>query len=467
MWVYQRLFYKEALAKLNEETAAIRDNFYAQNGGTNEHMLQVLETYHSTKSFLDKNAIVYDVFLEFHELTSVYTDGVFASHGSSDRLDGKLQYFDDDRLKKLALTGKVEDIRKFINRYKLKTIIYLPSAGSTQSFPEAFIHLIDQYHAILKLCGEQVKPKSEWFSDFYTDVLFNCLVLISMLDLSDETMQLIAQKLIIVQGTEPRLHPYLLLTHLKWFFSKNEGRLSAEIVKAYLQLAVDTPEYHDDLWFQQLSDILEKQNDRFELPADTFEPSIKNFMEECDKCKRTHGWAILTDLYKLTNDPKQKKYIRDRIKNQLNLSFESAHYYLATTTGIIEPNPAQTSFYTTEIAEGLLEGKRSRFLPKTDYYTDPLIDQYLNFCFKYGFAIPASMIQSMNNLGLYYQWLLDLDGFDYNLFNPEWLFHYFTIFYKRRFRNSQVLKEYLLRFITKDPTNKLAVRFVFIYCKND
>lgn len=48
----------------------------------------------------------------------------------------------------------------------------------------------------------------------------------------------------------------------------------------------------------------------------------------------------------------------------------------------------------------------------------------------------------MKGISDYYDWLLDLEGFDYDKFNPIWINQYATTFFlKKIFSNSEVQKK--------------------------
>jgi len=102
-----------------------------------------------------------------------------------------------------------------------------------------------------------------------------------------------------------------------------------------------------------------------------------------------------------------------------------------------------------------------------DYYTDGRIDQLINTCWKLGMEIPEPTRRALPELGAYYTWISDMEGFDYSGFNPEWLHHSFTMYYKRRFRKSTALRGYLAEVISGDADEDYLKVFFTIYGKED
>jgi hypothetical protein len=117
--------------------------------------------------------------------------------------------------------------------------------------------------------------------------------------------------------------------------------------------------------------------------------------------------------------------------------------------------------YFTAIEKVVHAGPQKRpFFANREYYFDSRIDNFLNFCLKYNIEIPAELKTDVIKMGSYYQWLFDLDNFDYSSFNTDWLYAHFTLFFKRRFRQSLVLKEHLLNIIKNNPDNKIERIFI-------
>jgi len=104
---------------------------------------------------------------------------------------------------------------------------------------------------------------------------------------------------------------------------------------------------------------------------------------------------------------------------------------------------------------------------REEYYVDPMVDNYLNFCFAFNLSIDDSLAGNIAALGPYYRWLLQPDAFDYSLFDYNWVFHHFTIHFKRWLRKSKRLKEALLQLIKQDTTTDTERIFILIYSFDD
>lgn len=70
------------------------------------------------------------------------------------------------------------------------------------------------------------------------------------------------------------------------------------------------------------------------------------------------------------------------------------------------------------------------------------LDKVINLIFKFNIEF-TSEIRLLSSKAMdkdYYDWLMDMEGFDYSKFNLYWILYYKTDFYKKAFKKSQKLR---------------------------
>jgi hypothetical protein len=69
------------------------------------------------------------------------------------------------------------------------------------------------------------------------------------------------------------------------------------------------------------------------------------------------------------------------------------------------------------------------------------LSNLINLVFKNNIALPQAFIERMNGISDYYDWLIDMEKFDYKKFNPLWINQYPTKYYLEKiFSFSQIRK---------------------------
>jgi len=100
-------------------------------------------------------------------------------------------------------------------------------------------------------------------------------------------------------------------------------------------------------------------------------------------------------------------------------------------------------------------------------YKSIRIAQYINFCYFLKVDVPPRKKERLTAVAYYYKWLFDMEGFDYTKFNPEWLHHHYTAYYKKQFRASAVLKSHLLKGIAEGQFGEYKQWFIVTYCSDE
>ncbi len=466
-WLHNKEFIKETFLELHKKVSSITDQFHGQNSGFNNNTKELIECYLTVDAFLNKNSIIYDAFSEFNSLTNLYTQGLLASYGCSPLLGGRLIYFTDLLLRKLMLSGKAEVIQKFLNRYKLKDITCDLTDKSDDSCVDIFQNLLNGYQRFSIDDGADNIRKYDYFWDNYSKLIYNSITLMAMISLDPPIVNSLAEKILTLLEEEKHLPHFQILKHIRFFLYRKQKVISPEILKKYFIAALKDISFHSDNYFTTLVCILNEKQIKISLSEIEFELIRNNFLDYSKSESTSTSWLSIGDIFSTITTESQKNEILKFVAMSLSSQFDAGKYYLATMYDMIPEVENYTDKYKIEIEKVVKAGQKRRPFADKEYYTDSRIDNFFNFCLKYKIDIPDKIKELLPSMGDYYNWLGDMDNFDYVAFNTDWLYNHFTIFFKKKFRNCNALKQHLLNLIKSDSNTEIERIFIQIYNYED
>ncbi len=97
------------------------------------------------------------------------------------------------------------------------------------------------------------------------------------------------------------------------------------------------------------------------------------------------------------------------------------------------------------------------------FYHDHRLDEFVNFSFRFNRPLNHALVEALIKLDDYYHWLTNLDHFDYTLFDPDWLFNHYTLYFKNKFRESKPLEQSLRKLALKSSDPRLGQLYIDVY----
>ena len=100
-------------------------------------------------------------------------------------------------------------------------------------------------------------------------------------------------------------------------------------------------------------------------------------------------------------------------------------------------------------------------------HDDPVLIVPAKKDFQFAFKQPfdARFIEAVEKLDDYYVWITAIDSFDYQRFDPDWLFNHLTMYYKEQYRSSKSLRNWLRKHLLGSDDARLARLFIDLYTK--
>lgn len=254
--------------------------------------------------------------------------------------------------------------------------------------------------------------------EFYR-ISWNIILILALVDFESSFVQQCLPGITLLLDKMPNRETHHL-NHLSSFVDSNGHKLTVEQLKRLLELIMKKPFLHSGHVFNAFKSVGERCN-MVLLKGEEDLSRVLHFIEEkkCEKCGRHHD-EMIYDLYYLMGE-KEKLEIATVISNRLTDNFNFSFYYRVCITGIIDPIPlfenALKALDRPKNDDGLFQWGEISFRS---------MNELLNLAFRFNLAIPPEFIDMMKGYSNYYDWLLGMESFDYELFNPLWILQYAT-----------------------------------------
>lgn len=462
-WFHNDDMLRDYTLKIFTLLGKIRSDYYTNNAGFNDNFPKFVFQFQEFHGFLIYNYIFFEEQESFQEIFNAFTEGTIASYGCSPELGGRLHQFNDELLLQLVRYGKYQSIRSYLFQYTINTIGYTFTEHMA-SFTEVFKNFLLNYPATTQAYTSQGSLKTQYFWNQYNRKFLNFLLLFSYLELPESKIVLIAGSLFSFLKEDRHLQLHELTKALSIFIEKKGQYLDLEMLMRYLDLSLLDDRYQDLLLIVNLCDEARKKNGGpVEVSAGDFEAFRLKYLPTNAGAIGEKNMDIIAQYYDVISNPPYKSEIKTFIETVLQWHFDFQVFYTATITKIIQPGKPAITQYHNEMNGYILQHRTDQFDQVDLAYIDHNIDDYLNFVFWKNYPLPNEILLHLKKIGPYYEWLLDMEHFDYGRFSYNWLSYYFTIYYKKRYMKCAPLKNYLLDYIRQYPKSAAQGAFIRIF----
>lgn len=386
-----------------------------------------------------------------------------ASYGIKDPQHSRLEDFDDWIIKQILIYGDAKIINKYFNRYKLKKIRYKRTSSDKDSFEELIENFFKNEN-LRESFIENCEEDNHRFWEYYNNIFKNILTLVSICDIEPSVINKITKQLIDFLERETVLNP-ASYGSINTFLNRCGKNIENELIQSFFNLGIKNRFLHDSEFFYTLSSIVKKREVKIEITPEQF-TAIRNIsFEECNLCKEKHNDTNSIHLYSMINDTDFLKEIENHILIKLEKDFSFDLFYQATLFDLI---PLNNSFLNKAIEFSLPKSDRISFKSVFSGIPDNRFENVeciLNLCFKFNIDTTTSEFVNYKKLDPYYDWLVDMENYNYELFDPSWIGRYRTRFYFRQIHNSKTVKQNLDYLIKDKFDNNLERDYINIYVR--
>lgn len=459
-------FYTNARDKIQETSRKLIDQYYSSLNGdwsSNNNVWILINTFAHLESFVSNNFIIYDKFKEFKDIFSVFLEGLFASHAIADNHHSRLESFDDWLISKILQYGDAKTINKYYRRYNIKKISYKKSSSQGNSFLELIANFFSNVN-IRKAFNDNCEKNNYRFWEHYNNTFKNIISIVSISEFDNTFINSFSKQLIEYLKAEDYLNPETY-KYISTFLYRCGKEINTELIQDFFELGLNIRFLHDSDFFDALLYIIEKRKIKITITSNQFE-TIKHFIfNECNICNNKHPSSIIISIYSIIENKTYKEIISKLIKKELEKEFSFNLFYLSTLFELI---PLDYDMLNKAIEISLPKGNRvsikSIFSGIDDNRFDK-VNSVLNLCFKFNIDTTTKQFIQYKTLDPYYSWLIDMDNFNYELFDDKWMGEYATKFYFKKIYSSKIVKNKIENIIKNKYEKSLERNYLNIYVR--
>ncbi len=451
-WISEKGYINSAKSEILETVEKIRVHYNSQLSGgysSNSNLILVMSKFAELETYLVSNSIL----IGDDDMRDVFDgvlQGLFMSYKFNKDQGQRMVYFDEFWLLKIVFYARPERLIRLYQEYFITNLSYKSEEIQGKKFAELVQKFMIEYQHVMKLIPSEIEHNGYTFQNKYRLIFSNILILLPILDLGEENLRLITTDVVNnLLGVQLFLKSDYI--YLGRFIYKNGKYLSDESVNKFIHTTIENADLHELTIFEALRSIVIKKASLQICDPVMYQIILDAFFKECPKCKKIHANDILVNIYFMLNDQFKKDLVK-RLCDKLTLEFSPDIFYSFCVHHVISydtffekfvalcPRPASFKKIRQPFERG--ESRLSR------------LGEILNLAFKYDMNLEDNIFQQYKGLSDYYDWLLNMEKFDYAKFDPEWVLQYPTEYYLRRiFTNIQTkaaLKKYLIK--NNNPT---------------
>jgi hypothetical protein len=438
-----------------ESLDSIRSHYRIQlNGGnsSNDNLRTLINRFQELEEFISQNKLPYTRFSDFETICTNYTEGLFLCLALNKEQSSRLEALHSGLMKQLLFRSSTDAMIGNYNRYIQKQITYHTSPDSTPFEDCVMNYLTDHKRAYSVITG--INEKLWEIRDRYFSFFWNIIVLLSLVDVPETFLRQAAGKILAflpdISNQEYRK------VQLLGNFIKIKGKiLGKSWLKPALNLILDNAELQH---YEIFSAFFELADDNtFILISDekTYEKTVSLFGDK-EKLLDKYNDVTLFDLSKVMS-AKFRKQFADYVRSILQTEFNGILFYKACMYNVLEAKEFFDQYLASYPRPEKASLNRNYLFRETR--TLPYVNEIINLSLKFNIILPIEFVERFKGLSDYYDWLLDMDTFNYALFDPLWILQYDSFYFYRKAFSKKAVIEAVRSFLRNNPQPKLARQF--------
>lgn len=461
-WMSNDHYIKNSFYKISQIKDQIIKNYFNSHGNgtsSNGFINEVAFEYSQINLFLENNCIIYENFTEFRQIINCFIESMIASYGTN-KNSSKITEFNDWILIQFLKFGNFDLIKTYLTKYNVKNIRYKQSYQQGQQITDIIINLFQQIAIAEDFIPLTDQYSKRLFRNHYKSWLNNAFSILIMMDFESSFMKK-CFKLIpdLLNNPNIQIDQFKLLSLL----ITRVNFIDAVLWKSILISGIKNQKRTLIYFFNLMAEITLENNLKITFNSKEYKTILSTLSNNIPT-----NYICALHIARITNDPKQQNELIQIFNNQIkNFKEVNIAYCLGLIHGIIK---LDTDYLNQLIIKYSplepIKESHNTFHGYPNYNGD--LDLLIEALYKLEIDLSEDRFKNLNNHGIYYQWLLNLDTFDYSKFDPEWILCYIRKSYTERFSRCTPLKKALENYIIHpEKSNKTAIqeRYFQIYLK--
>jgi hypothetical protein len=461
-FIKERTFFNQSNLAIMKILRNIRQTCYqAKTGsnGSNSYAFELFNEFADFIQFVERNYIVYETFSEFDNIIDQFIEGVCALYSIRDSFESGMDGFNDWILYYIVFYGKAEVLQKYLKQYGITQIEYI-SGTSSDSFPNLVKNFLDDSEGLGKLLSEIKDGDTDNFAHKYNRYFGTIVTLIGVLDIDKNISYELVEKLIKYLRKQDILYPVSLLK-LPYFITGSCDTLNLKHLKQLYTVIMTNMDIQNDSVINAICQVYHYKNAKLKLSEKEFE-TVKSIVQQPNFIELELR-QFITSLFKVVDREEHRNWFSQFVTDKLTSQFSTGLFYNAVMFDIISPTVPLLEAYFMEVKESYSHYKFEVTEKGEKLLRYGKVDSLVNLCFKIGHSLSDKKFQKLRKLNDYYEWIFDMENFDYSKFKPFWINQYSTKFYDIELKKNQKAKDVLSNIIMQPQYKYLQDRFMKLY----
>ncbi|MEN4762279.1 DUF4365 domain-containing protein [Chryseobacterium sp. C39-AII1] len=429
--IKEQKFYDDVFDKIDTSFLKIQKLYYRDKHGGSESgtaYRDLQSSFLRFNSYLKHNFIIFNHYQEYIDLSKKILESLFVVHSLKNPEAEKYEFFEWYALELWIFYANEEFLTYLLQKYEVTTIRV--HADVVKELNSLIDNLLNSYSEFSKY--------SSIFSPIRLDKILNNIVAITtLIDIEYDQKEIILLK-VLNNFKKLSKHHLIPFSGLYLYAIREKSRITKKTLK-------------------KIVDIFILNNQRYKYIT-----VLENYFEICtpNELKKLILKVLKIDDLKSIND--KNEHFEDLLYSFSLLDLEARNTLKNKFNEILDED-FNFSLYTNLLLYDLIDLDRLKFdkylsniidmsnfdEKKFPFHTYQNLDLYniMSIVFKYELEINERIKSQLDKVyhkeKEYYQWLMDIENFDYSKFNSYWILNSQTKYYNQRFRKSNKLKQEL------------------------
>ena len=245
------------------------------------------------------------------------------------------------------------------------------------------------------------------------------------------------------------------LNHLATFIHSKGKHIDQKQIKQLFNQCLENPLLHSQEVFEAFAGLSRKSGPSFIDDRNEFDKFCQLFLNKTERTVWYSNDILLTIHSSLTEEFKTELTVL--IHKKLQDKFDHEVYYLASLYEVIDYRANFDQYLA--LFKHPVQGRRHPFGHLDGELSYRELNNLMNLVFKNKISLPISFIENLKGISDYYDWLLDMDNFDYRRFKPLWIIQYATLHYLEKIFAYDSVRQKVRHYLKKNHQPTLAAYY--------
>ncbi|MDR6845935.1 DUF4365 domain-containing protein [Flavobacterium granuli] len=458
--IKEKKFIDGALWDIDSKLSEIQKLWYSdQFGGSsrNSQARNLIVGFLRTYNFIEYNLLIYNEYRDFEVLVNKSLEGIFALYSINNPASNKYDHFGFTIIDMWLFHAEPKHIKHLLRKYGLKSLDIQYSDITYDRLHDYIDNLMNSAQIII----ENYKNENYKHNNKIIQITSNYLTIIGIINISNDQKNLLLGKylaLLEILG-ESHFGNYDFL----YDYLNNSNEVSIFNLKKIISLLV-----LDDLRYSHVFTLaIEQYLEKLE-GAQVKENALKEILQinefrADDFCNREQFLDLIFVINDLTAET--KNLLKKQLKSKLDETFNEQLYYLFSIHSVLDYEKELFEKYLKLTPDYTKKQTGHEFLSGRKELKNYHLDKVINLMFKFDLEFTPE-IRSLSSKAFdkdYYDWLMNIEGFDYSKFNLYWILYFNTDFYRKAFGKSDKLKLEIIKALKENYIEGVAKIFLRTY----